>query len=66
MYPMFHVSQLKKHLGAKAVPQANLPLVTTDGYLKIESVGVLDTRALPRHDNIVTQWRVQWLNLTED
>jgi hypothetical protein len=63
---VFHVSQLKKHLGAKAIPQDNLPLVTDDGYIKTDPMQVLDTRALPRNDDIVTQWNVQWQNLSED
>jgi hypothetical protein len=63
---VFYVSQLKKHIGPKAVPQSNLPLVTPDGYIKIENVSVLDTRALPWHDDVVTQWKVQWQNLSPD
>jgi hypothetical protein len=66
IYPVFHVSQLKKHIGVKAVPQGNLPLVTLDGYIKLEPVAVLDTRALPRRDKIITQWLVQWQNLIEE
>jgi hypothetical protein len=60
------VSQLKKHLSGRAIPQDNLPLVTTDGYIKTDPVQVLDTRALPRNDGIVTQWKVQWSNLSVD
>jgi hypothetical protein len=63
---VFHVSQLKKHIGAKVVPQGNLPLVTPEGYIKLEPVVALDTRALPRKDEIVTQWLVHWQNLTEE
>jgi hypothetical protein len=66
IHPVFHVSQLKKHMGPKAVPQANLPLVTSEGYIKSEPVAVLDTRALPRQDEIVTQWKIQWINLSAD
>jgi hypothetical protein len=55
IHPVFHASQLKKHLGAKAIPQSNLPLVTQEGYIKIEPAEVLDTRALPRNNDIVTQ-----------
>jgi hypothetical protein len=28
IHPVFHVSQLKKHISPKVVPQGNLPLVT--------------------------------------
>jgi hypothetical protein len=66
IHPIFHVSQLKQHLGPKVVPQANLPLVTSEGYIKTEQFTVLETRALSRRDEIVTQWRVHWHNLTTD
>jgi transposase InsO family protein len=52
---VFHVSQ----------PHSNLPLVTFDGYIKLEPIAVLDIRAIPRADNIITQWKVQWQNLSE-
>jgi hypothetical protein len=52
---VFHVTQLKKHIGPKVVPQANLPMVTHEGYIKVIPVVVLDTRALPRGDKIITQ-----------
>jgi hypothetical protein len=66
IHPIFHVSQLKKHLGTRAVPQDNLPLVTSDGYIKTEPLEVLDTRAIPHKDEIITQWKIQWENLSED
>jgi hypothetical protein len=47
------------HLGPKAVPQSHLPLVTPEDYLKLQPEKVLDTRALPRNDDIVTQWLIQ-------
>jgi hypothetical protein len=42
------------HLGPKAVPQTNLPPVTSEGYFKTEPTTVLETRALPRNDDIIT------------
>jgi hypothetical protein len=63
IHPVLHVSQLKKHLGPKIVPQANLLMVTPEGYIKVAPVAVLDTRALPRGDVIITQCQVQWENL---
>jgi hypothetical protein len=66
IHPMFHISQLKKDLGPRAIPQDNIPLVNPDGYIKIEPVIVLDTRTLPRQDEIITQWKVQWQNLSPD
>uniref|UniRef100_A0A0E0F515 Uncharacterized protein n=1 Tax=Oryza meridionalis TaxID=40149 RepID=A0A0E0F515_9ORYZ len=44
IHPIFHVSQLKKHLGAHAVPMANLLSVRPDGWIKTEPVVVLQRR----------------------
>jgi hypothetical protein len=65
IHPVFHVSQLKQHLGPKSVPQDNLPLVTKDGYIRTEPHTVLDTRALHHRDGIVTQWLIQWQGLSK-
>lgn len=34
IHPVFHVSQLKQHIGHKAIPLPHVPLVTPDGYTK--------------------------------
>jgi hypothetical protein len=41
IHPMFHVSQLKKHLGANVVPEPGLPLITSDGCIKMAPAKVL-------------------------
>jgi hypothetical protein len=63
IHPVFHVSQLKKHLGSRAVPQADLPLVDDDGRIKTEPLQVLQTISLPRNNVLVTQWLIEWENL---
>jgi hypothetical protein len=40
-------------MGPRVVPQDNLPMVTQEGYIKMERLTVLETRALPRNDDIV-------------
>jgi hypothetical protein len=63
IHPVFHVSQLKKHLGSHAVPEQGLPLVGDDGKIRTEPLQVLETRSLPRNKILVTQWLVEWQNL---
>lgn len=63
IHPVFHISQLKKHLGSRAVPDPNLPLVDKEGRIKIEPSTMIETRAMPRPLHLVTQWLIQWVNL---
>lgn len=46
IHPVFHVSLLKRKLGAHVVPQSTLPHVDTDGILEPEPVAVLDRRLM--------------------
>jgi hypothetical protein len=66
IHNVFHVSQLKKYLGPKAIPVPHLPLVDDKGNIKVEPIFVLDTRDVPRHPVLVTQWLVQWLNMSPE
>lgn len=63
IHPVFHVSQLKKHLGTHAVPIQGLPLVGENEKIKTEPVAVLNRRIVPRKNETVAQWLIQWLNL---
>lgn len=63
IHPVFHVRQLKKHLGSHAVPMRGLPLVGEDSKIKTKPVVVLDRRVVPRRNEPVAQWLIQWLNL---
>ena len=67
LHDVFHVNQIKKHLGPKVVPNSSLPLVTTDGKVKIAPLAVLDRRQVPRsaggYDIPVPQWLIHWENM---
>ena len=63
IHPVFHVSQLKKHLGQRAVPMSNLPSVGPDGQIKTQPVAVLQRRMIPRNGVAITQWLILWENL---
>ena len=64
IHPVFHVSQLKKHIGSKAIPSPNLPMVNEDGTVKTGPVAVLQVRQVPRNNLPVVQWYIQWENLS--
>jgi hypothetical protein len=56
---VFHINQLKKHIGPKVIPQPNLPLTDSDGNIKMFPEKLLDRRKIPRNNEPV----VQWINL---
>ena len=64
IHPVFHVSQLKKHLGQHVVPMPNLPAVGPEGQIKTEPVAVLQRRMIPRNNELVIQCLILWQNLT--
>jgi hypothetical protein len=62
IHNVFHVSQLKKHLGQTAVPNKRVPLLTPDSKIKLCPISVLQRRQVPRregdYDVAVPQWLV--------
>lgn len=66
IHPVFHVSQLKKHLGPNAIPSPDLPMVGANGKVKTVPILVIETRACPRNQKLVTQWLVQWEGLAPE
>jgi hypothetical protein len=70
LHDVFHVSQLKKHLGKSAVPNTTLPLVTPDGKVKTAPFAILDRHQVPRsagdYDIAVAQWLIHWESLSPE
>jgi hypothetical protein len=62
IHDVFHVNQLKKHLGKHAIPNPKLPLVTFDGKVKMTPKAILQRRKISRsageYDVVVSQWLV--------
>jgi hypothetical protein len=67
IYPVFHVSLLKKQLGTRITPLTTLPILTPEGTLAPEPKKIL-TRILMRKGNQAgTKVLVQWAGtLVED
>jgi hypothetical protein len=55
---------LKKHLGPTAVPTPDLPLIDEKGTIKVAPEAILNRRLIPRNNELVVQWLIQWMNLT--
>jgi hypothetical protein len=70
LHPTFHVSQLKKQLGSKAIPTPHLPLLNPDGTILIAPEAILDRKLIPRVQGsisiLVAQWLIKWENLPAD
>ena len=63
LHPVFYVSQLKKHIGSKAVPTLDLPLIDDDGNIKVAPAAILERKMIPRNNEPVVQWLIHWTNL---
>lgn len=61
IHPIFHVSQLKKHVGHATI-SPSLPLVGTDGNLPKVLVKILERRMVKRRNHAVTEVLVEWAN----
>jgi hypothetical protein len=62
IHDVFHINQLKKHLGPLAVPNPTLPLVTPTSKVKYFPFAILQRRQIPRtagdYDAAVPQWLI--------
>ncbi|XP_070007652.1 uncharacterized protein LOC142165352 [Nicotiana tabacum] len=62
IYSTFHVSQLKKHIGAGLVV-AELPVaLSPHGYIILEPKSILESRLVPKGRRTVIQFLVKWFN----
>ena len=68
LHDVFHVNQLKKHLGPAAVPNPTLTILTAEGKIKTFPALILQRGQIPQsagdYDIRVDQWLVQWENLS--
>jgi hypothetical protein len=61
LHDVFHVNQLKKHLGPAAVPNPTLPFVTPEGKIKTNPLSILQCRQVPHSAGAYKVAVVQWL-----
>jgi hypothetical protein len=55
LHPVFHVSQLKNHLGPKAIPTPALPLIDDKGNNKVAPSAILQRRVIPTFQETMNQ-----------
>lgn len=63
IHPVFHISQLKQHVGKNAIPLPNVPMVTPDGKIKTVPLAILDERTVQRQWAPVKQLLIHWESL---
>lgn len=63
IHPVFHISHLKNHVGANAIPLPHVPLLTADGKIKTAPFAILDERIIQRQKSPVKQLLIHWESL---
>jgi hypothetical protein len=64
LHHVFHVSCLKKVIGAKCQIQTNLPELAEEGSIWLQPKAVLDQRGRRLRQRTITEVLVQWKNTT--
>ncbi|XP_012829985.1 PREDICTED: uncharacterized protein LOC105951142 [Erythranthe guttata] len=66
VHPVFHVSQLKKHVGKVTRVVATLPLLDELNQFLLVHVYVLERRMVKNNTTAQVQWLVQWAHLPKE
>ena len=61
IHPVFHVSQLKKHVGHDPT-QFQLPLLDSEGVLAKEPIAIVDRRMNKKRGRLCTEVLFRWSN----
>ncbi|XP_026399861.1 uncharacterized protein LOC113295752 [Papaver somniferum] len=62
IHNVFHVSQLKQHIGSNHIPSPSLPTLDTDGHFLVIPAAALVSRTIIRNGIYVPQLIIQWTN----
>ncbi|GMI65616.1 hypothetical protein HRI_000230900 [Hibiscus trionum] len=61
VHPIFHISQLKKHIGSDEC-QSELPVINPNGEISKELLKILDRRIGKKGSRAITKVLVEWAN----
>ena len=63
VYPVFHVSCLKKVIGDKLLVQKILPELDEEGKTLLEPEAVIETRTRQQRNRSISEYLIKWKNL---
>ncbi|KAK6162149.1 hypothetical protein DH2020_001990 [Rehmannia glutinosa] len=63
IHPVFHVSLLKKRIGASDSVSADLPVFDAEGKVIMHPISILDRRLVKRNNTGVPQVLIRWAHL---
>ncbi|XP_004301985.1 PREDICTED: pentatricopeptide repeat-containing protein At5g16860-like [Fragaria vesca subsp. vesca] len=66
IHDVFHVSLLKKKLGANVIVEAQLSPITDAGNTKLEPEAMLQTRIVKKRGAAAIQWLIKWIGCSTD
>jgi hypothetical protein len=63
---IFHVSQLKRKVGPMTRVHSKLPVLGSEGRLKVEPLAILNRRLIKKNNQAVVEALIQWANMTPE
>ena len=66
VHNVFHVSRLKKAIGQRVFPSAELPPIDEEGKLVLIPEAILDTRERTLRSRLIKEYLVKWKYLPEE
>ena len=65
-YIIYSMSASSRNILAKLLTSPELPLIDAKGTVKVAPGRILQGRMIPRNNELVVQWLIQWVNLPEE
>lgn len=66
IHPVFHVSQIKKQIGASHTPTPKLSIINSEGQVLVIPAAALDSRTIVRDGVSIPQLLIHWTNATAE